>query len=303
MRHFNRFDTRRIGVLQDHFLRSEYSLTEVRVLYEVSRLEQPAAKDLATALDLDPGYLSRILRRLTRVGLIQSEPSPHDGRQTLLRLSPRGRKALGELDGRSSLLIGELLRTLPEEGQSRLIGAMRTIEDLLEDPSRERVPYVLRAPRAGDMGWVLQRHGALYAEEYGWNEQFEALVAEVLSGFLRSHDPRRERCWIAERNGQNVGCVFVVKKSASVARLRMLLVEPSARSLGIGTRLVAECIAFARHAGYRRLVLWTNDVLVDARRIYERAGFRLVDEKKNEEFGHTTRAQNWELDLRPPGRR
>lgn len=298
IRHFNRFYTRRIGVLQDHFLRSEYSLTEVRVLYELSRLQKTAARDISEELDLDPGYLSRILRRLSKSGLLATEPSPTDRRQTLLALAPPGRKLIGELDMRSSEAIAGLLRGLPEEGQARLLSAMHTIEELLDRPGNERVPYILRGPRAGDMGWVLQRHGALYAEEYGWDERFEALVARILGNFLQNHDPKRERCWIAERDGQNVGCVFLVRKSAQVARLRMLLVEPSARNLGIGTRLVAECVSFARQAGYSTLVLWTNDVLVDARRIYERAGFTMVDESTTEDFGRRTRSQNWSLDLR-----
>jgi DNA-binding MarR family transcriptional regulator/N-acetylglutamate synthase-like GNAT family acetyltransferase len=303
IRHFNRFYTRRIGVLQDQFLQSEYSLTEVRVLFELSRAERSTSRDIAVALDLDPGYLSRILRHFQRAGLLQRATSPQDRREVLLSLSAAGRRIIGELDARSTAAIGDLLRGLPEGEQQRLLGAMRTIEELLDRPGEPRLPYVLRPLHAGDAGWVLQRHGALYAEAYGWNERFEALVGRILSDFLLEHDSRRERGWIAEREGQNVGCVFLVRKTDRVAKLRMLLVEPSARNLGIGTRLVAEVITFARQAGYHRLTLWTNDVLVDARRIYERAGFQLADTEKNDEFGRPTVSQNWDLDLRAPRKR
>ena len=297
VRRFNRFYTRRIGVLDDGYLDSPFSLTEVRVLYELAHREETTAGELASELGLDAGYLSRILRRFGERGLVERRPSEGDARRGLLRLTRQGREAFAPLDERSREDNGATLRGLPDEDQGRLVGAMGTIERLLGARPEPRVPYVLRPPHAGDYGWVVGRHGALYAREYGWDETFEALVAEIVARFIREYDPRRERCWIAEREGENVGCVFLVRQSEEVAKLRLLLVEPSARGLGIGGRLVGECARFARSVGYRRLTLWTNDVLVSARRIYEAAGFVLVEEERHRSFGRDLVGQNWELEL------
>jgi GNAT superfamily N-acetyltransferase len=246
---------------------------------------------------LDAGYLSRLLADLQKRGLIRREPSKADGRRHLLSLTARGRKTFGPLEERSSEQVAAMLAKLSRSEKKRLLGAMETIEELLGDRTEPKVPYVLRAHKPGDMGWVVHRHGALYAQEYGWDETFEALVAEIAARFIRNFDPARERCWIVEREGEIVGSVFLVRKSKKVAKLRMLLVEPSARGLGLGSRLVAECVRFARSAGYRKVTLWTQSVLHAARRIYEKESFRLVASKPNESFGHSLVAETWELDL------
>jgi len=299
VRRFNRFYTKQIGVLQEHLLRSPYSLTEARVLYELAHHEQATATatDLGAALGLDAGYLSRILNSFQKQGLLERKTSETDGRRSLLRLTPRGRNAFGKIDAASHNDVGAMLRNLPPDAQSRLVAAMHTIEALLGAPPDQRARYFLRPHRAGDMGWVVQRHGVLYAQEYGWDEQFEALVAEIVAKFMRQHDPKRERCWIAEQDGENIGSVFLVKKSEGVAQLRLLLVEPQARGLGIGTRLVNECGRFARQAGYRKITLWTNSVLHAARKIYEKAGYRLVLEEPHHSFGADLIGQTWELEL------
>ena len=297
VRRFNRFYTRQIGLLREGYLESPFSLTQVHVLYELAHREDPTASKLARDLELDAGYLSRILGGFERRGLVDKRRSEADGRQALLRLTERGWEAFAPLDRRSHDDIGALLNRMPEAEQERAVEAMVTIERLLGAEPEPRVPYVLRPPQPGDLGWVVQRHGALYAREYGWDETFEALVAEIVAKFVRSYDPRRERCWIAEKDAQNVGSVLCVQKSPTVAQLRLLLVEPEARGLGIGKRLVDECIRFARAVGYRKVMLWTNDVLVAARRMYERAGFRLVEEEQHHSFGHDLVGQNWELKL------
>ena len=299
VRRFNRFYTKQIGVLQEHLLRSPYSLTEARVLYELAHHEQATATatDLGAALGLDAGYLSRILNSFQKQGLLERKTSETDGRRSLLRLTPRGRNAFGKIDAASHNDVGAMLRNLPPDAQSRLVAAMHTIEALLGAPPDQRARYFLRPHRAGDMGWVVQRHGVLYAQEYGWDEQFEALVAEIVAKFMRQHDPKRERCWIAEQDGENIGSVFLVKKSEGVAQLRLLLVEPQARGVGIGTRLVNECGRFARQAGYRKITLWTNSVLHAARKIYEKAGYRLVLEEPHHSFGADLIGQTWELEL------
>ena len=299
VRRFNRFYTKQIGVLQEHLLRSPYSLTEARVLYELAHHEQATATatDLGAALGLDAGYLSRILNSFQKQGLLERKTSETDGRRSLLRLTPRGRNAFGKIDAASHNDVGAMLRNLPSDAQSRLVAAMHTIEALLGAPPDQRARYFLRPHRAGDMGWVVQRHGVLYAQEYGWDEQFEALVAEIVAKFMRQHDPKRERCWIAEQDRENIGSVFLVKKSEGVAQLRLLLVEPQARGLGIGTRLVNECGRFARQAGYRKITLWTNSVLHAARKIYEKVGYRLVLEEPHHSFGADLIGQTWELEL------
>jgi len=246
---------------------------------------------------LDAGYLSRILSGFQKHGLIRKRPSEADGRRRLLRLTERGREAFAPLEARSRSEIGAMLGGMSIAGQERLVEAMRAIERLLSFRPDPVVPYLLRPPQPGDMGWVVHRHGVLYAREYGWDERFEALVAGIVAKFIQQYDPRVERCWIAERDGEVVGCVFLVRESEEVAKLRLLLVEPEARGLGIGSRLVEECIRFARQAGYLKITLWTNDVLNSARRIYEAMGFQLVHEKPHRSFGHDLVGQTWELML------
>jgi DNA-binding MarR family transcriptional regulator/N-acetylglutamate synthase-like GNAT family acetyltransferase len=296
VRRFNRFYTAKIGVLRERLLDSPYSLTEVRVLYELAHRRNPTASVLARDLGLDPGYLSRVLRGLRHRGLLRKTSSDADRRRSFLFLTPKGRKSLAPLEARSNAQVNSLLSGLPEGAQARLIEAMQTIETLLGGAGKHDA-WLLRPHRPGDIGWVISRHGALYAEEYGWDETFEALVAEIASRFLREFDARRERVWIAERDGANVGSVFLVRASEEVARLRLLLVEPAARGLGIGRRLVQECIAFARQVGYRKITLWTNDVLAGARHIYASAGFRLVEENTHRSFGHDLVGQTWDREL------
>ena len=299
VRVFNRFYTQRIGILEDGYLRSPFSLAQARVLYELAHRNEPAAGELARDLALDPGYVSRILRGFERGGLIERRPSPRDGRQRLLTLTAHGREVFSPLEEASRAQVSEMLGALSEGKQRRLTAAMREVQELLDDGADPVVPYLLRPHRPGDMGWVVQRHGVLYAQEYGWDETFEGLVAEIVAAFIRDEDPKRDRCWIAERDGENVGSVFLVKhpERPGVAKLRLLLVEPSARGLGIGRRLVEECIRVARQAGYHTITLWTNSVLVSARRIYEAAGFRLVHEEPHHSFGHDLIGQTWELDV------
>jgi DNA-binding MarR family transcriptional regulator/N-acetylglutamate synthase-like GNAT family acetyltransferase len=297
VRRFNRFWTRQIGVLREGYLESPFSLTEVRVLYELAHREETTAGELGEELGLDAGYLSRILSGFQKHGLIRKRPSEADGRRRLLRLTERGRGAFAPLEARSRSEIGAMLGGMSIAGQERLVEAMRAIERLLSFRPDPAVPYLLRPPQPGDMGWVVHRHGVLYAREYGWDERFEALVAGIVAKFIQQYDPRVERCWIAERDGEVVGCVFLVRESEEVAKLRLLLVEPEARGLGIGSRLVEECIRFARQAGYLKITLWTNDVLNSARRIYEAMGFQLVHEKPHRSFGHDLVGQTWELML------
>lgn len=297
VRRFNRFYTKQIGVLNEGYLQSPFSLTEVRVLYELAYRENTTASELARELGLDAGYLSRILRSFKKRGLIDKKTSEDDGRQSLLWLTAQGQEVFAPLDARARKQIGAMLSGMSDEEQERLVGAIRTIEGRLGARSEPKVPYLLRSHRPGDMGWVVDRHGVLYAKEYGWDEQFEALVASIVAKFIQHYDPKRDRCWIAEMDGEPVGAVFCVNRSKTVAQLRLLLVEPKARGTGIGTRLVDECVRFARSVGYRKIMLWTNSVLDAARRIYERAGFRLVHEEQHHSFGHDLVGQNWELKL------
>ncbi|HEV2955795.1 MAG TPA: bifunctional helix-turn-helix transcriptional regulator/GNAT family N-acetyltransferase [Xanthobacteraceae bacterium] len=297
VRRFTRFYTRHIGVLREGLHASPFSLAQARVLYELANRVAPTAADIARDLGLDAGYLSRILGSFAQRGLIARTRSRKDGRQTHLALTPAGREAFAPLDHGSHDEVAAMLAPLSAGAQARLIEAMGTVEQLLGERARDAPPYLLRPHQPGDMGWVASRHGALYAQEYQWNMEFEALVGEIVAAFIRNFDARRERCWIAEVDGAPVGSVFLVKQSDDVAKLRLLLVEPQARGLGIGARLVSECIRFARLSGYRTLTLWTNDVLIAARRIYQAAGFRLVAEEKHHSFGHDLVGQNWELDL------
>ena len=301
VRRFNRFYTRRIGILNDALYGSDFSLAENRVLWELAHDEGATATRLEERLGLDRGYLSRILRGFRERGLLRASASKDDGRVRRLALTAEGRKAFARIDRRSGQEVGAALSVLVPGEQEKLVHAMRSIETLLQPAAAPRA-FRLREPRPGDYGWIVHRHGALYAREYGWDERFEALVAGIVARFVERFKAGRERCWIAEAGGEIVGCVFVVEKSARMAQLRLLLVEPDARGMGVGSALVKECIAFARSAGYSKMMLWTNDILHAARRIYERAGFRLVSEERHESFGKKLTGQNWELDLKAPAK-
>jgi len=297
VRRFNRFYTKQIGVLSEHVLKTQFSLAEARVIYELAQREKATATEMGAELGLDAGYLSRLLAAFRKRGLISRKPSETDGRQSVIRLTEKGRKAFAELNAHSHNEIEALLGRLSPADRDRLIDAMRVIEGLLGARPEQKVPYIIRPHRPGDMGWVTHRHGVIYNEEYGWDEEFEALVAEIAAKFIRNYDPKRERCWIAERGGEVAGSVFLVKKSETVAQLRLLLVEPSARGMGIGKRLVDECVRFARQKGYKKITLWTNSLLHAARHVYEEVGFRLVKEEPHHSFGHDLVGQNWELKL------
>jgi DNA-binding MarR family transcriptional regulator/GNAT superfamily N-acetyltransferase len=301
VRRFNRFYTRQIGLLDEGLLDSAFSLTEVRLLYEIAHHAGITATQLREILALDAGYLSRILRGLRRQGLVSARAPTADRRQRRLTLTGRGRRTFDTLDARSTEEVGAMLARLSRAQRRELVEAMQGIEGLLakiaEEPEEVTSGVVLREPKPGDMGWVVKRHGELYAAEYDWNAEFEGLVAGIVGRFVADRDPTVERCWIAELSGEPAGAVFLVKESATVARLRLLLVEPWARGHGIGTRLVDECLRFARAAGYAKVTLWTNDVLHAARRIYQKAGFRLVEEKRHHSFGHDLVGQTWETDL------
>ena len=307
VRQFNRFYTRTIGVLKRGLHDSAFTLTEVRVLYELAHASGEAGLTAATLcelLDLDASYLSRLLRNFEAKSLIVKSNSDRDKRATHLSLTAAGREVLAPLERASSQEIERMLASVSSNDRANLIASMRQIQSTLA-PSADTVnggksaveKYRLRTHRPGDMGWVIHRHAALYAQEYGWDERFEALVAEICAKFINEFDAARERCWIAENDQGILGCVFLVKKSASTAKLRMLLVEPSARGLGLGNRLVDECIAFARAAGYKKITLWTNDILHTARRIYLERGFKLVKEEKHQSFGCTLIGQHWDLKL------
>jgi DNA-binding MarR family transcriptional regulator/N-acetylglutamate synthase-like GNAT family acetyltransferase len=297
VRRFNRFYTKRIGVLREGLLQSAFSLTEARVLFELAHADSPTATALSRELELDPGYLSRILERFRKSGLLSRSPSTTDRRRSLLALTRKGREAFALLDVRSRDEIRAMVGGLTAADQDRLVEAMRAIESLLGGGPDRSAPYLLRPHRPGDMGWVVHRHGVLYAHEYGWDESFEALVAEIVARFIRRFDPKAERCWIAEREGRNVGCVFLVRHSKRTGQLRLLLVEPEARGLGIGRRLVEECTAFARQVGYSRIILWTQSLLHPARKIYAAAGYRLVREEPHRSFGQDLVGETWELML------
>jgi DNA-binding MarR family transcriptional regulator/GNAT superfamily N-acetyltransferase len=297
VRRFNRFCTQKIGVLPEAYLNTPFSLTEARVIYALAHRDGATATWLGRELDLDLGYLSRLLRDFERRGLIVRSPSPQDGRQALISLTSAGQDAFEPLDRASYVEIGNLLAPLPEADQERLVGAMQVVAGLLGHNSEASRTFILRPHRPGDMGWVTQCHGALYSEEYGLNEKMEAYVAEVVASFLRELDPVREHCWIAEQDGTQVGSVFIVKESDAVARLRLLIVEPKARGLGVGRRLVEECIRFSRQAGYREITLWTHSILTAARRIYAAAGFKIVETETHDEFGPELVGETWTLTL------
>ena len=297
VRAFTRSYTAVLGVLDEGLLQSPYTLTEARVIFELAQRESTEVPDLRRSLGLDGGYLSRILARFEADGLVARRRSGADARRQVVRLTPAGRDVYKVLDARSTDQVTGLLSRLGDEEQQRLVDAMASIGDLLGEPPRPAAPYLVRPLQPGDLGWVVHRHGVLYAQEYGWDQTFEALVAHIVASYVDKRDPRRENAWIAEVGGVPVGCVFCVHKDDATAQLRLLLVEPSVRGMGIGARLVDECVEFARVAGYGALTLWTNDVLVAARHLYERAGFRLVEEEHHRSFGHDLVGQTWTLDL------
>lgn len=298
VRSFNRFYTGVLGVLDEGLLESPYSLTEARVLFELARADATEVTGLRRALGLDGGYLSRLLARFEADGLIARRRLDTDARRQVISLTPRGQEVFADLDTRSSNQVSALLATLTEADQRRILGAMDAIGTLLGTADSDRTrTVVLREPEPGDYGWIIERNGALYAREYGWDATYEALVARIVADYLGDRDPHRERAWIAELDGEPVGCVFCVAKDDTTAKLRLLLVEPSARGMGVGTRLVRECLQFAKRARYREVTLWTNDVLTSARRVYEAAGFCLVDEESHRSFGHDLVGQNWAKEL------
>jgi DNA-binding MarR family transcriptional regulator/GNAT superfamily N-acetyltransferase len=297
VRAFNRFYTRKLGVLDQHLSKSPFSLSEARVLYELAHHEELAAKEIGTELGLDPGYLSRIVQSFDESGLIARKPLASDRRQYQLSLTAKGRQAFARLNKNSQDDVAAMLAPLTPDDGRRLTEAMATIEELLQGPNRVRAPFLLRSHRVGDIGWVISRHGAVYAQEYGWDIGFEALVAEIAAQFIKSYEPSREHCWIAEIAGEPVGSIFLVKGSQDVAKLRLLLVEKKARGLGVGRALVAQCIRFARDAGYKKVTLWTQSILVAARGIYLKAGFRRVSGEKHHSFGVDLVGETWELEL------
>jgi DNA-binding MarR family transcriptional regulator/GNAT superfamily N-acetyltransferase len=299
VRRFSRFYTNVLGLLQEGLLETEFSLTEARVIFELAASGPADAASLRRRLDIDPGYLSRLLARLGSAGLISRQRDTDDGRRQLIELTAQGHAAFATLNDRSDHQVRDLLTALPEPAQRRLTGAMAAIEEILSGPAGRQKPaaYLLRSPGPGDLGWMVKAHGELYAQEYGWDTTFEALVARIVADYADNHDPSREAAWIADVDGQPVGCVLCVRKDDDTAQLRILLVDPAARGLGIGARLVGECLTFARRAGYKRIVLWTNDVLTAARRIYQAAGFRLTGEEPHHSFGHDLVSQTWQLDF------
>jgi DNA-binding MarR family transcriptional regulator/GNAT superfamily N-acetyltransferase len=298
VRRFNRFYTRQIGVLRKGYLDSPYSLGEMRVLYEIAHGARTAS-EIASNLDLDAGYLSRVLRHFEKRGLIKRTASAKDARQSHLTLTARGRRMFAPMEKRSQRLVGDMLDALDPASQERIVCAMNSIETLLNGKAQPRTgeKCILRPPKPGDYGWIVKRHAEIYAKEYGWTEPFEGLCAQIVADFANNHDPKCERCWIAEVDGEPIGTVMIVRDSPEVARLRLLLVEPHARGLGIGARLVDECIRFARATGYRKITLWTHSVLTAARHIYERAGFKLTSSEKRHSWSKDVVAEFWDLTL------
>jgi DNA-binding MarR family transcriptional regulator/GNAT superfamily N-acetyltransferase len=296
VREFNRFYTNVIGLLRGKYLDTPYSLTEARLLFELGQRDASEVSDLRRVVDIDPGYLSRILARFESDGLVGRQRSAADGRRQVIRLTGSGRAVVAGLDARSAGQTRDLLAGLRDDEQRHLLEAMRVITETLTEAPQPR-GYLLRAPRPGDMGWVVQRNGSVYAAEFGWDDSYEALVARIVADYVDNRDPEAEAAWIAEVDGVQAGCVFCVREDASTARLRLLLVEPWARGLGIGARLVEEVLRFARQAGYTRITLWTNDVLASARGIYQRAGFTLDNQSEHHSFGKDLTGQNWSRTL------
>jgi DNA-binding MarR family transcriptional regulator/GNAT superfamily N-acetyltransferase len=299
MRRFNRFYTQKIGVLGEGLLNSPFTLTEARLLYELAHRDNPTATELGRDLGLDAGYMSRILAGFEKKKLLKRTPSESDGRRYHLTLTEKGHKAFAPLDEASRTELADLLQPMSSADRDRLAKAMAAIEAVLGNAAaKPSPPYTLRDPRPGDLGWIIHKQGRLYAEEYGWDASFEALVAEIVAAFAKNFDPKRERCWIAERGGAVIGSIFLVRESDTVAKLRLLYVDAAARGLGLGKRLVEECVAQARAFGYKKMILWTNDVLSAARRIYVGQGFKLVKEEPHHSFGKDLVGQVWELDLK-----
>jgi DNA-binding MarR family transcriptional regulator/GNAT superfamily N-acetyltransferase len=297
IRSFSRFYTRKLGIIEPKLLHSPWTLQEARIIYEIAQHEGCTATDLTRALGLDPGFLSRTLQALQRRQIVTRRPSKDDARANELALTAKGRAAFAELDGRSRNEVAVLLGTLDDRQREAVVQAMTTIAHTLEPPSQRPAGFLLRSHRPGDIGWVTSRHGAVYAQEYGWDISFEALVAEIAAQFIRSYDPAREHCWIAEIDGEPAGSIFLVNGSNGVAKLRLLLVEKKARGLGVGRALVEQCIRFAREAGYRSITLWTQSILVAARNIYQGAGFRLTAEQKHHSFGVDLVGETWDMKL------
>jgi DNA-binding MarR family transcriptional regulator/GNAT superfamily N-acetyltransferase len=301
VRAFNRFYTQRIGVLDDTPLNGPFSLTEARVLYELAHRDKPTAADLCRDLGLDRGYVSRILARFEKQGLLKRSPSKDDGRQSHIALTPKGAKTFGDIDVAWQVATEDLIAPLSKKERQGLVSAMGKVTTLLGAEHAQAVASVPRITfrdyRSGDIGWLVYRHAVIYRQEFGWNEEFEALVAEILAAFVRNYDPKCERCWVADRGGVAVGSVFLVKETDEIGRLRLLFVDPSARGLGIGRKLVDACVEHAREVGYQKVTLWTNDVLVSARRIYQAAGFKLVKQWEDHAFGKHLVGQDWEIEL------
>jgi DNA-binding MarR family transcriptional regulator/GNAT superfamily N-acetyltransferase len=297
VRGFSRFYTRKLGIIEPKLLDSPWTLQEARIIYEIAERQTCTATDLAYALGLDAGFLSRTLRDLQERQVVARRPSKADRRATELTLTAKGRAAFAELDRRSRSVVAGLIGKLDANDRAAIVNAMTTIEQTLEPPAQKPTGFLLRSHRPGDIGWVVSRHGALYAQEYGWDISFEALVAEIAAQFIKSYDASREHCWIAEVGGKPAGSIFLVKASDDVAKLRLLLVEKEARGLGVGRALTEQCIRFAREAGYKSITLWTQSILVAARAIYQRAGFRLVKEEKHRSFGVDLVGETWEMEL------
>ncbi|HEY0224704.1 MAG TPA: helix-turn-helix domain-containing GNAT family N-acetyltransferase [Pseudolabrys sp.] len=297
VRRFNRFYTRQIGVLRKTYLDSSYSLGEMRVLYEIAHQGARTATDIARALDLDAGYLSRVLRNFEKIGFITRKPGADDARQSQLALTARGAKSFAPFERRSQQQASAMIGKLGAGEQAQLVAAMTTIETLLMGETNAKPAYTLRAPKTGDFGWIVSRHAELYAQEYGWTDPFEGLCAQIVADFAQKNDPSCERCWIAEMNGENVGTVMLVKEKDGVARIRLLLVDPKARGLRLGQRLVDESIKFACRAGYKKITLWTHSILTAARHIYEKAGFRLMRSEKHKSWGKPVTSEHWDMVL------
>jgi DNA-binding MarR family transcriptional regulator/GNAT superfamily N-acetyltransferase len=297
VRRFSRFYTRQLGLLQESLVHTRFSLTEARVLYELAHRDTVTASELAAYLDLDHGYLSRILRRFGEEGLLKKARAENDARQSVISITAKGRKAFAPLNKNSHDQVAAMLQRLQPQQQQRVVGAMAAVEALLGDAPKSIPAIVLRPHEPGDMGWVASAHGAIYAAEYGWDMRFEALVAKIAAEFIENFDARRERCWIAELDGERVGSVFVVRKTDEIAKLRLLILDPKARRLGLGRRLVEECLRFARSAGYSSMTLWTQSILTAARTIYEQAGFRLIASEPHHSFGADLIGETWEREL------
>ena len=299
VRYFNRFYTKQLGVLNEGLLESPFTLTEARIIYELANREKTTASELGSELGMDAGYLSRTLKNLESKKVLTRKTSANDARQSFLALTAKGRKEFENLDQLSRNQIEEILNDLSPADQKRLLASMASIESLLgEKTTDEKFSYILRSPEPGDLGWVVQSNGTLYAQEYGWDENYEALVAGIVAEYVKNFDPKKERCWIAEKDGENVGAVFLVRETDEVARLRLLIVDPKARGLGIGKRLVDECTKFARRVGYKQITLWTNSVLLAARSIYQKAGYELVKSESHHSFGQDLVGETWVLQLK-----